>query len=74
MIPPDADTVVIPPAPGDVEELLAERAAVAAYNARRSLTLAGGFDLAAVREAALSAMAPDEHLPFPLVRRVAAQR
>lgn len=33
------------------------------------MTLAGGFDLASVRAAALDAMGPDEHLPFPLVRR-----
>lgn len=67
----DADAVqVIPPAPGDVEELVAERAAVTfAGPPGRSMTLAGGFALADVRAAALGAMAPDEHLPFPLVRR-----
>jgi hypothetical protein len=59
----DEVVVVVPPAPGDVEADIAERA----Y--RRSMTLAGGFSLESVRSAALDAMGPEEHLPFPLVRR-----
>jgi hypothetical protein len=70
--PNDADTVVIPPAPGDIEEVLAERAALE-YGGHRSMTLVGGFGLAEIRLAALAAMAPEEHLPFPLVRRLGAQ-
>lgn len=58
----DGDVAVVPPAPGDVEVLVAERAYGGHY---RSMTLAGGFGIAALRAAA----EPD-HEPFPLVRRV----
>lgn len=54
------DVVVIPPAPGDVEITIAEHAM------QRSYTIPGGF--AALRAAALAG-APDDHEPFPLVRR-----
>lgn len=67
--PDDNDTVVvIPPAPGDVEALAVERAALTAYDARRSYTIPGGFSLDALRAAA-AAPDDDDHEPFPLVRR-----
>lgn len=58
----DDDVAVIPPAPGDVEVLVAERASRAYGGQYRSMTLAGGFDLAALRATT------DDHEPFPLVR------
>lgn len=63
--PADPDVVVVPPAPGDAAEMAAD--------ARRSRTLAGGISLAEIRAAALGAMAPEEHLPFPLVRRLGSR-
>jgi hypothetical protein len=56
------DKFEVAPAPGDVEETRAERAA-ARYTGKRSMTLQGGFSLASLRAGA------DDHEPFPLVRR-----
>lgn len=63
----DGDVAVVPPAPGDVEMLVAERASRAYGGHYRSMTLAGGFGIAALRAAAAAEL---DHEPFPLVRRV----
>lgn len=60
MISIDDITVIIAPAPGDVEATAAERAAHV-YGGRRTMTMTGGFSLADLREL--------DHEPFPLVRR-----
>jgi hypothetical protein len=70
----DADVVVVPPAPDEVARELAERAAEA-FDGRRTMTLVGGFGLAALREAARAQREggggfDSDHLPFPLVRRL----